>query len=123
MEEPEVVVVAVVDPGMILKKMVVVVDIDFLVNMKINLQIFFLVFVVHKMGGIETVEVGETKTNVVELVAAAVVESEYVVVPEVKFPLFFVFSLLFEVVKQVDWGLVLNRLGNFVLHLILEGLK
>lgn len=104
MEEPEVVVVAVVDPEMILKKMVVVADIDFLMNMKINLQIFFLVFVVHKMAGIETVEVGETKREVVEFVAAAaaVVESEYVVVPKVKFPLFFVFSLLFEVVKQVD---------------------
>lgn len=105
MEEPEVVVVAVVDPEMILKKMVVVVGIDFLMNMKINLQIFFLVFVVHKMAGIETVEVGGTKREVVEFVAAAaaaaVVESEYVVVPKVKFPLFFVFSLLFEVVKQV----------------------
>lgn len=102
MEEPEVAVaVAVVGPGMILKMMVVVVGIDFLMNMKINLQIFFLVSVVHKMAGIETVEVGETKREVVELVAAAVVESEYVVVPKVKFPLFFVFSLLFEVAKQV----------------------
>lgn len=96
-----VVVVVVVGPEMILKKMVVVVDIDFLMNMKINLQIFFLVSVVHKTAGIETVEVEGMKREVVELVVVAVVESEYVVVPEVKFPLFFVFSLLFEVAKQV----------------------